>query len=396
MLFTRLFNFFKGFLLVCVTGRYPERLLNLCTKNNILVWDIARGGENVIYFKISRRGFCALRKFSRKTDCRIHIVQKYGAKQVLMKYKKRKWFLLGILVFVLVMFTCDRFVWKIEIVGADKVDKNEILSNLKECGLKKGAIRGSLDEKEIKNEMLIKMPELSWIWPNLEGARVIVEVKEKSLTPEIFNPESYKNIIAFKDGIIESMVIKSGNPMVKIGDTVLKGDVLVSGIIESDRAVPTRYVQAEADVFARVWYEKTRAFSTNYVKKIETGRVYTKRKLNIWGLEIKLYKDEEPEFLSYTKEDIKWEFSPFGLNSAISITGERMHEVYEEWEKQSAESVAADAVLLLGEEIEKEALPDSKRVSLSHSVETPDEDTVIVTVNTEYIENISQKIDGAQ
>ena len=394
MLFTRLFNFFKGYLLVSCVGNFPERLLNLCAKNNILVWDIKRRGENVIYFKVTHRGFRAMRRLLRKTACRVHIAGKFGLGQTAKKYKKRKWFVLGIIVFFLCMFTLDRFVWKIEIVGNETVDKNIILSNLKECGLKKGAYRSALDEKEIKNEMLIKMPELSWIWPNLSGGRVIVNVKEKLPEPEIFNPESYKNIISKKDGIIEKMVVKWGNPMVKLGDTVLKGDVLVSGIIESDRNIPTRYVQAEADVFARVWYEKSRAFSASYIKRTESGRNEVKKRLNIWGLEIKLYKNDLPGFSNYAKEDIKWEFSPFGLNSGISITGERYVEVKEEWEKQSVESVTADAVLLLGEEIEKEAEPDSEKVSLDYTTQMPDEDTVIVTVTAEYIENISQKVDG--
>lgn len=396
MLFTRLINFFRGCLLIKISGNYPERLINLCTKNNILLWDIVRTGENTVCCKISARGFKLLRGIARRTACRVKIISKHGIKQHLKPLKKRKWFVFGIFVFALAIAVSDLFVWKIDIVGNSKTDAKLILNGLSECGLKKGAFRGSLDEKEIKNKMLLKMPELSWIWPNLNGARVVVEVKEKAPMPEIYNPSDYTHIIAKKDGIISAMTVKAGSPAVKIGDTVLKGDVLVSGAIEFEKDVPPRYVQAEAEVFARVWYEKTRAFSTVYVRKNETGNIEKKHTLKIGGLKIKLYGKEEPGFESFSEENRVWEFSPFGYFSGISVETSLFRETTEQTAEQSAESVAADGVLQLTAEIESEAQPSGERINITHTENFPDEDTVIVTVTAEYIENIAQKQKGNQ
>ena len=391
MLFTKIMNYFKGYMIIKITSRYPERLINLCSKNNILLWDIKRGGDEAVYAKISRQGFKKIRKITKNTDSHIHIISKYGFFEVAKRYKKRKWFVLVIAMFLFVMLTSNLFIWDIEIVGNENVKKDEILQNLKELGLKKGALRGSFDEKEIKNAMLLKMPTLSWLWPDLRGTKVVVEVKEKLLMPEIFNPEDFKNIIAKKDGVIHSMTVKSGNPMVKIGDTVISGDVLVSGVVESQKELPARYVQADAEVFARVWYEKSRAFSTNFIKKTETGKTEKKYRLKIWGMEIKLYKKDEPDFSNYTKEEKVWEFSPFGDYSGIELNYELYREVTEKIEKQSVESTAEDAYLLIAEEIEKEAGGDSEIVAVDKSFEEIDEDTILVKVVAEYIENIAEK-----
>lgn len=335
-----------------------------------------------------------MRPLVRKTDCSVKIQSKHGLSQLLFRYKKRKWFFFGAILFILMMFVCDRFVWDIKIVGNETTDTNVIIENLKECGLKKGALRSLLDEKEIKNEMLIKMPELSWIWPDLGGSKVIVTVKEKLLAPEIFDMEDYKNIVASKDGVIESMIVKSGNPMVKIGDTVICGDVLVSGVLESQKDLAPRYVQADAEVYAAVWYEKSKAVSRDYIIKRETGRQEKKYTFKIGGLKIKLFADNEPEFDKYMTEDKYFEFAPFGISSGISVESKIYREVDEIVKKQSLDSVISDGVLSLKAEIEKEASPNSKLCFTEESEEIIDEDTAIVTVVAQYIENIAKKIDA--
>lgn len=84
--------------------------------------------------------------------------------------------------------------------------------------------------------------------------------QERVPVPEIFNPDEYCNITAAKDGVIDSMIVRNGIPVVKIGDTVLKNTVLVTGKIPNAAKPETRYVQSDAQIFARVWYEKENNF----------------------------------------------------------------------------------------------------------------------------------------
>ena len=288
MFFTRIFNFFRGYLIIRLTGARPERLFNMCARRSVIIWDAVRVSDSVIHFKISIRGFKLLRHIAPKTGCRIHIIAKRGLPSILHRYRQRKWFVIGLLSFAAVMVSLNQFVWEIEVVGNERVQTAEIKEKLSECGLKKGAYRGSVDEKRLKNEMLVKCPSLAWLWADKDGSRVIVEVKEKPPEPVMFDPDEYCNIISKKDAIIEAMVVRRGVPCVKAGDTVLEGDMLISGAVESERGIEPRFVQADAEVYARVWYERSRAFSTIYVKKTETGRIEKKHKLRIFGLEIKL------------------------------------------------------------------------------------------------------------
>ena len=87
---------------------------------------------------------------------------------------------------------------------------------------------------------------------------------------------------------------------------------------------------------------------------------------------------------------------PFGYHSGIEIETDVYRETEESIIKQSAESVATDGALVLSNEIESEASAESELISISHKEEFPDDDTVIVTVTAEYVENIAEKIKGNQ
>jgi hypothetical protein len=54
------------------------------------------------------------------------------------------------------------------------------------------------------------------------------------------------NIVADRDCVIEEITVVKGTPVVKVGDTVRRGDLLISGIIETENG--TEYVRAEGTV----------------------------------------------------------------------------------------------------------------------------------------------------
>ncbi len=392
MLLTKLINYIKGYLVIRVSGRYPERFLNVCAARGILLWDAVRFSDRTLRCKISIRGFRLLPDIAAKTGVRVKILSKQGLPIAMHRYRKRKWFAGGVLAFLLAMIVLNQFVWEIEITGNEKIPSNLILNELEACGLKIGAFRMNIDEKKIKNEMLIKMPELSWLWPDKNGSKIVVNVKEKLSTPEIFDPNDYCNILALKDGVIDSMIVKNGIPSVKLGDTVQKGSILVSGMITSERNIETRFTQAEAEVYARTWYEKTKAFSRIHTRKIETGEVTKKRRLKLFGRELNLFLDEAVPYENYTTETEKHELSLFGKYGGITLTTDVYKEIQLEDELQTEASVIEAGIKEVEDLIDEMVLPNSQLVRTEPTYHIIDEDTLEVTVVAEYIENIAQKV----
>ena len=86
-----------------------------------------------------------------------------------------------------------------------------------------------------------------------------MENNEKKET-EGTNPANLPtDLIADKNGVITSMITRKGVPMVSVGDTVKKGDLLVKGELEilddSGEVSGYQYCASDADIFLKTSYE---------------------------------------------------------------------------------------------------------------------------------------------
>ena len=383
----------KGYLTITVYGTFCERFLNVCATKNILLWDIKRISEKMLRCKISVPAFKRLLPITYHTGVRVHIISRHGLPFWLQKYRKRKILLFSLLIAVIFMIVANQFVWVIEIRGNENVKTVDILEALEAEGLKKGMPKSKIDQQLLKNRMLIRLPALAWLWADKRGSKIIVEVRERIPVPEIFNPDDYCNIVAAKDGIIDALLVKGGIPVVSEGDTVLTDTVLVTGKITSELKPDIRYVQAEAQVFARVWYKKTEQFSRITTETTETGKEKKHFTLTLFGKEIPLYAKKEP-FADYDLKTNTHELSLFGNYLGITLTTDIYTEVIRTEKLQTAESVAAAGAQALKEQIDKETAPAASFITASDTFREIDETTVEVTVQAEYRENIAKKVSG--
>lgn len=67
---------------------------------------------------------------------------------------------------------------------------------------------------------------------NLHGTRAEVLVREKLPTPELRDETTPAHVISAATGIITHMEVLEGQPSFQEGDTVLEGEVLISGVVD--------------------------------------------------------------------------------------------------------------------------------------------------------------------
>ena len=120
--------------------------------------------------------------------------------------------------------------------------------------------------------MLINMPELTWIGIEIKGTNAYITVSEKVAEPKYINIDEPCDIIAVKNAVIDKIFVLNGDGVAKDGDTVKKGQLLVTGIIERNN-LDTRYVHAMAKVLAKTWYEDVEEISFKQIKYKNSGRI---------------------------------------------------------------------------------------------------------------------------
>ena len=281
-------NFFLGFVLIEVRGSYPERFLNLLAKNKISFWNMQRIDIGVLRLCMPISDYFKIHDIARRSMCHVHILKKIGFPFFARRFKKRLALIIGLFIFSFAAWILTSFIWVIDISGCKTVDPDLIYKHLSYNGVKIGAYANNIDYAALKNDILLNIPDLINITVNINGSHANVTVRERTHAPEILDYDTPSNIIADCDGIITSIAVTSGTPEVKIGDTVMRGDLLASGYM-TGRSGTTLQMRAIADIRARTWQNLRITMPENVEEKIYTGntkKLYTlilgKKRINLY------------------------------------------------------------------------------------------------------------------
>lgn len=292
-----LLNYLLGYVNIVVEGFFVERFINICISKNILLWKIKRDKSTIIYANIGINDFKNVVKIAKQTKCKIKIQNKKGMPFVFNKYKKRKIFALLLLAIIVVILALSNFIWNIEITGTQKIDADELRQLISDEGLTIGKRKKEINTREIINKIRLERKDIAWIGIDIQGTNAIVKIVEADEKPEIINEDEYCNIIADKDASIIKVNAQNGTPMVKEGEVVKKGTVLIAGWLEG-KYTGTRYVHSEGTIEAKVWYShKERVYFKQTIQE-KTGNEENKYSISINNFKINFYK-KLPNFEKY-------------------------------------------------------------------------------------------------
>lgn len=280
-------NYLSGYVKVRATGPFYERFINLCGTNNRDIWDIKIDENSVIFFTKAKE-YKRLKTEARKSSTKIRILKKYGLPFLINKNRKRYGIPVGLMLSLLLICYLSGFVWNIEIKGNHKLSSRSIDESLSSCGVFVGMKKSDLDPQNAKEKVMAKYSDISWMSINPIGTTLYVDISERVSPPNLKNDEEPCHIVAKCDGVIKSIKVTEGRAMVKVGDAVVKGDLLVSGIVEYSNGV-TVLKSAKGEVVAQT--QKQYSSEKEYLQKIEmkTGRIKNRTVLHFFNISIPLY-----------------------------------------------------------------------------------------------------------
>ena len=310
----------KGHVVICADGFFTERFLNICMHRKIFLWDVRRCGENRIQASVNISDFARLRRIARKTRTRVRIVKRCGLPFYLYRYRNRKPIVLGIVLFAAVMWYFSSHVVGIDISGNERIAAGEVMRSLAESGVYPGAAIRKIDHHEVQNLMMTKLDDAAWVGINIKGSRVYVEIKERLDTKREVGRDIPCNLVASNDGIIEKTEIREGQSMVKVGDMVEKGDLLVSGAVDSVTS-GIRYAHSFGEVYAKTAYRETREYSLEYTEKIFTGDETKRYRVEVMGKSLNLFLNGKQPYEYSEKTDAKTEYRIPGIPAPSVFVG---------------------------------------------------------------------------
>lgn len=283
-----LFNYIKGYLRLKFTGADKIRFLNLCKNNNLDVWNVCSYDDtDHITFSTSIKSFYKMRKIRRKCRGNLVITEKHGIAFKIRKYRKRIFFLVGTIIFFVLIKIISLYIWNISFDGNYSYTDVELMNFLNDNAIHNGLKKSEIDCEGIEFLIRKQYNDITWVSVEMRGTRLIVHIKENFDTNIAKVEEKPYNIISNVDGVIESIITRSGVPMVKSDDEVTKGQLLVSGAVEllndAKDVIGYEYVNSDADIYAYVVHPYHESFALDYVKKNYTGRNNSGIELEFFG-----------------------------------------------------------------------------------------------------------------
>lgn len=179
-------------------------------------------------------------------------------------------------------YTC--FVWQIKISGTHSYSEEEIRRFLWEHKVSVGSLNRRIDCKATDLLLRNAFDRIVWVTTSIEGGCLKVQIREKEEQLEVIgNSDSVSedgskdagdetqdamDLVAAKDGTITEIITRNGVPLVKAGDSVKKGQILVSGQIpiynDSKEIIAYEACQADADILAKTTLDYADSLSLAY------------------------------------------------------------------------------------------------------------------------------------
>ncbi|QCX32407.1 sporulation protein YqfD [Caloramator sp. E03] len=353
-------EFFSGYIVVRLEGLNPEKFINMAIKYGVTLWDVKRVNFTTVIFKMKYDQYGMLRGIIQKTGVKTKIIKKVGMHFIYKKALRRKVFVLGIGIFLAIIVYMLNIIWQIDIVGNKTVNTDIIYEAAKKAGLKEGTLKYKLNLRDIEDYILNNVKEISVVTIKLQGIKAKIEVVERKMPPQIKNLEEPINVIASKDGIILKISAYMGKAMVKEGDYVKKGQVLISGVLTDTQNVPIKLVHAFGEVIAKTWYESVKEVNINYKYEERTGRTAKKVYYNYFGKDIYI-KNDNILFKKYDKIIEKKIFKIGNFSMPVQLVTEYYYEKTDKYKIISYEE-ATNIALNDAEEDVKKYLPKDAKI----------------------------------
>ena len=277
-----LYRFIHGYVKIKLSGEYTEKFLNFFVKNGISFWDIKRG-KGSITLCVWIDDYINMPKYRRSVgkDIKVKLIGKYGLPLKIRKIATRSGVCVGLCIFLAINIVMSQFIWKIDVVGNNLIDSDDVISACEELGITVGLYRKNIDTYLYAQRLALMFEDIAWVSLNVEGSVVTVNISEATTSQK--ENKDPGNIIASYDGVIKRIEVTKGQKNVTLNQAVRKGDLLVSGVTDSG------FISSEGEIFAQTYRTFTEHISKNYDMEVASDKTDTRSVLNFFGIKIPLY-----------------------------------------------------------------------------------------------------------
>ena len=260
-----------------VEGLNTERFIRQAGEKKIRLTGLRRSAPRRITGLLPEDDLPMLQELALQGGWRLTTGARHGAGRA-AEWLRRRWLFTAAAVMAgLCLLAASQVVWRIEIVDGGSYSA-DIREALVELGVEAPMLRSQVEIGELRDALEWRYPRIAWFECGLRGSVLTIRPEIGVLPRTDTGYDGSCDVVAARDGIVHTIVTRAGTPVVKAGDIVQAGDVLIRGEERTSEG-QVRAVAARGSVIARVW-EGT----SIRMPATETVTVYTGQSETVWTL----------------------------------------------------------------------------------------------------------------
>ncbi len=278
-----------------VEGAYPERLLQRALGQGACFAQVRRISRRALVLGTDERSAQIVLQLCRRYGLNHRVLRHGGASALLHRLRGRWTLALGVALCALLCWGFLSRVWIIDIAftgpSADLGDAAALRRCIAAENLRPGMAASKVDTSLLQKRLIADAGDYSFIGVRVQGIRLLVEASPEVPAPELYEIERTRDLVAARDGVVQSITVHSGEACVQPGDTVRRGQTLIRGEEEKTKE-ETAPVAALGEVVARCWYEGSAEGALEEAVLRPTGRSATECRLALLTFSLPLTECE--------------------------------------------------------------------------------------------------------
>ena len=234
-------------------------------KDGISIYEAEPDGSLTYVFQCSFSDFYQIRKIAEKQGDHLKLQNTPGFLSFCEKTIKRPILILGLCLMIFFFLYLPTRVLFIRVSGNSEVPDLQILEAAAESGVRFGASRKDLRGEEIKNQLLQKIPQLSWAGIRTRGCVAEVSVREQKRNQIKVQRIGAWSILAERDGIVEQCTVRKGELLCRKGQAVCKDQILISGLPSENSK--NNFCAADGEIYALTSRTQAAVTPSQYIRR---------------------------------------------------------------------------------------------------------------------------------
>lgn len=274
-------------------GLSLEKLLRMAGEKQIALHALKREGAKKVVGRVAESDYPRLLELADARGWALTKGRTLGLAALRDKVKRHWGLAAGFFALLIVMIVALQFIWAVDILDAGAYE-GDVRAFLEQMEIRPGILKSKVDLRALESLFEWRYPDTAWIKTRFSGANLVIRVIQGVPVPNVAPYGSPNDVTAKCDGIITSIEPYAGTPLVKLGQLVKKGQVLIKGEERLGAMGDPQAVKARGRVMARVWLGARVSVSAISTLSTPTGQVEEAQWIQTPY--ITLFKDQENPF----------------------------------------------------------------------------------------------------